>query len=169
MSKIITLFIIIATIVILFLSLSDTKNMRVIELNNISHKPLNMEIGKYQDSDCGMIIDNLTYASQVISPDGKTWFFHDHGGMAHWLWDKSFKDKVFIWVMANDTKRWIDGKTAWYSKNDITPMQYGFGAYEHKKSDFIDFKTMQLLMLRGETMANPLIYKKLFGADNGNN
>jgi len=28
-----------------------------------------------------MVIDSLEYASEVIAPNGNTWFFHDHGGM----------------------------------------------------------------------------------------
>jgi hypothetical protein len=42
-------------------------------------------------------------------------------------------------------------------------MGYGFGAYEFKQDGFIDFKTMKLKMLRGETMNNPAIRKKLLG------
>lgn len=34
-----------------------------------------MVLNKFQDSDCGMVIDTLDYASQVIAPDRKTWFF----------------------------------------------------------------------------------------------
>jgi hypothetical protein len=108
-----------------------------------------------------MIIDSLDYASQVVSQDGKTWFFHDIGGMIHWLEDKTFKQNATIWVMSRDTKKWIDGKTAWYSTDENTPMLYGFGAYKNKKDNLINFKTMQLLMLRGETMANPHIKKQI--------
>jgi hypothetical protein len=42
-------------------------------------------------------------------------------------------------------------------------MGYGFGAYEKKQAGFIDFQTMRLKVLRGETMNNPLIRKKLLG------
>ena len=77
---------------------------------NITQTPLEIILGKYQDSDCGMIIDSLEYASQVVASDGKIGF-HDHGGMLNWLKDKSFKDSAKIWVMSKDTKRYIDGKT----------------------------------------------------------
>ena len=53
-----------------------------------------MVLGKYQDSDCGMIINDLTYASQVSSDGKKTWFFHDHGGMANWLNQKDENLKI---------------------------------------------------------------------------
>jgi hypothetical protein len=110
-----------------------------------------------------MVIDDLSYASEVVAPDGKTWFFHDHGGFVHWLSDKKFKDEAVIWAMSRDTKRFIDARKAFYSLTDTTPMGYGFGAYEHNASGRIDFKTMSLRMLRGETLNNPSIKKQLLG------
>lgn len=159
-----TIFIIIGIIIVLFLSLSRSQNMTVVYVGNDDKKPITIELGKFQDSDCGMVIDDITYASQVVSPSGKTYFFHDHGGMANWLSNKEFKDEAIIWVMAKDTKRYIDGRTAWYSRTDHTPMLYGFGAYEKKQDGFIDFETMFLHMVRGEHLANPKIKKQLLGA-----
>ncbi|QKF77530.1 hypothetical protein [Arcobacter defluvii] len=158
-----TIIVIIAIIVIIFLSMSNSKQMVVLKEGNTTQTPLDIVLGKYQDSDCGMIIDNLDYVSQVVAPDGKTWFFHDHGGMANWLKDKAFKDEAKIWVRTIDTKKYIDGRTAWYSQTDITPMRYGFGAYENKQDGFITFEEMSLKMLRGETMANPVYKKELLG------
>ncbi len=153
----------VAIVVGVFLSLASSQNMTVIEKGNTALKPLPMQLNKYQDSDCGMVIEDLVYASQVVAPDGRTWFFHDHGGFVHWLEDKPFKDDVKIWVMSVDTHRWIDGKKAYYSRTDTTPMGYGFGAYEHKKEGLIPYEQMRLLMLRGETLNNPLIKKQLLG------
>jgi len=154
---------IIAIIIAIFLSLASQQNMIVIKQGNLKQIPLMMQLHKYQDSDCGMVIDELDYASQVVAPNGKTWFFHDHGGFVHWLADKSFKDSAVIWVMSRDSKRWIDGRKAYYSLTDITPMGYGFGAYEFKQDGFITYDTMRLKMLRGETLNNPLIKKQLLG------
>jgi len=160
-------FLIVATIVLiivtLFLSLASKQNMIVIKEGNIERIPLAMELNKHQDSDCGMVIEDLEYASQVVAKDGKTWFFHDHGGFVHWLADKDFQDDVVIWVMSKDSKKWIDGKNAYYSLNDITPMGYGFGAYEFNKNGLVSYDVMRLKMLRGETMNNPLIKKQLLG------
>lgn len=147
-------------IVTIFLSLAKVQNMVVIKEGNLKQLPLKIALHKYQDSDCGMVIEDLTYASQVIAPDGKTWFFHDHGGFIHWLEDKPFKDEAVIWVMSRDTNKYVNARTAYYSLNEITPMGYGFGAYEKKQEGFVDFKTMSLKMLRGETMNNPKIRKK---------
>lgn len=158
-----TVFVIIALIILIFLSLGKTQQMVVIKEGNLKKLPLEIVLHKYQDSDCGMVIEDLAYASQVVAPDGKTWFFHDHGGFVQWLEDKPFKDKAVIWVMSRDTKKWIDARAAYYSLNEITPMGYGFGAYETQQDGFVDFETMRLKMLRGETMNNPKIRKKLLG------
>lgn len=164
--KFIPLFVIlslVALIVTIFLSVASQKQMIVIKEGNVKKVPLEMVVNKYQDSDCGMVIDNMDYISQVISPSGKTWFFHDHGGFVKWLEDKEFRDSSIIWVMSRDTKKWIDGRSAFYSLVDKTPMGYGFGAYEKKAPTHVDFDTMRLRMLRGETLNNPHIRKQLLG------
>ncbi len=155
--------ILVAVIAVVFLSLAKNQNMTVIHEGNLERLPIQMKLNKYQDSDCGMVIEDLDHASQVVSRDGKTWFFHDHGGFVNWLKDKSFKDDVVIWVMAKDTHKWIYAKEAYFSLTDITPMGYGFGAYENKIDRMIDYDTMTLRMLRGETMNNPQIRKQLLG------
>ena len=158
-----TIIIIIAIIITIFLSMSKNKQMIVLKEGNHSQIPLEIILGKYQDSDCGMIIEDMTYASQIVAPDGKTWFFHDHGGMANWLKDKTFKDNAKIWVMTKDSKKYIDARTAWFSRTDVTPMGYGFGAYETKQNGFIDFEEVILKVLRGEDLRNPFIKKELLG------
>jgi hypothetical protein len=160
---ILTLITIIAIIIIIFLSMSNKKQMVVLKEGNLQQNPLEIILGKYQDSDCGMIIDNMDFASQVVAPDGKTWFFHDHGGMANWIKDKSFKDNAKIWVMTKDTKKYIDGRLAWYSRTDSTPMKYGFGAYASKQDGFLTFDEMTIKMLRKEDLRNPYIRKELLG------
>ncbi|AXK48807.1 hypothetical protein CRU87_04615 [Aliarcobacter trophiarum LMG 25534] len=153
--QILTAILIITIILIIFISMAKEQKMVVIKEGNTSLTPLEIVLGKYQDSDCGMIINDLTFASQVISNDGKTWFFHDHGGMANWLNSKDFKNSAKVFVMSKDTKRYIDAKTAFFSTNEITPMRYGFGAYENNQDGFISFEEMNLRVLRKETLANP--------------
>jgi nitrous oxide reductase accessory protein NosL len=150
-------------IVTVFLSLAKVQHMVVIKEGNLKKLPLKMELHKYQDSYCGMVIDELDYASQVVAPDGRTWFFHDHGDFVQWLENKDFKDEAVIWVMSRDTHKWIDGRKAYYSLDEITPMGYGFGAYEQKGEGMVDFETMRLKMLRGETLKNPKIRKQILG------
>jgi nitrous oxide reductase accessory protein NosL len=154
---------VVLAVVMLFLSLASSKKMVVVQEGNIEQKPIEMRSGIFQDSDCGMVIDDLADASQVISKSGKSWFFHDHGGMIKWLEDKEFRESAKIWVMSRDTKRWIDARGAFYSLVDKTAMGYGFGAYEKENKGYVNFDTMRLRMLRGETLRNPLIRKQLLG------
>jgi hypothetical protein len=155
--------IITAIIVTLFLSLASTKKIIIVNDGNLKQIPIEVEIGKFIDSDCGMVINDLTDLSQVIIKNGKSWFFHDHGGLVKWLEDKEFKDSAVIWVMSRDTKKYIDARAALYSLTDKTAMGYGFGAYENRKDLYVDFDTMRLRMLRGETLKNPSIKKQLLG------
>ena len=145
---------ILAIVVILFLSLSQKKQM-IVTLENPNKTPIKLDKNKYQDAFCGMVIENLEYASQVIRDDGKSWFFHDHGDFVEWLKDKPFANRVMIYVHTRDTKRWMDATKAYYTDSEKTPMGYGFGAYEHKKPGMIGFDTMRLRVLRGETMKDP--------------
>ncbi|MCW8894376.1 MAG: hypothetical protein OQK48_04990 [Sulfurimonas sp.] len=153
----------VAIIVTLFLSLATSKKMILVQEGNTKQIPIEMKKGIYLDSDCGMVIDDLKDTSQVISSSGKSWFFHDHGGMVKWLEDKEFKNSAKIWVKTRDTKKWIQARKAHYSLTDTTAMGYGFGAYENKKDSYVDFDTMRLRMLRGETLNNPSIRKQLLG------
>lgn len=146
---------------IIFISMSKSQDMIVIKSGNLDAKPLEIKLGHFQDSDCGMVINSLEYTSQVVNKDGDTWFFHDHGGMVKWLELKEFKNEATIWVWAKDTNKWLDGRKAWYSKTDTTPMRYGFGAYENKNDNFISFDEMSLKMLRGENLTNPYVRKQL--------
>lgn len=150
-------------IVATFLSLASAKKFIVTQNGDLAQLPILMQAGIFQDSDCGMVINDMRDISQIITKSGKIWFFHDHGGMAKWLEDKEFKESAKIWVMSRDTKKWIDGRAAYYSLADETAMGRGFGAYENFREEYVDFDTMRLKMLRGETLRNPLIKKQLLG------
>ena len=154
-----TIAIIFVVIMFLFIAMSKSQNMTVVLKGNNTQNPVEIVLGKFQDSDCGMVINQIDYASQVISKTGKTWFFHDHGGMVNWLKTKEFKESAVIWVKSLDTKKWINGRTAWYSRNEKTPMLYGFGAYENKMDKLITYDKMFLHMVRGEHLRNPKMHK----------
>src|SRR5690606_4013102 len=124
---------------------------------------LPIEMGNTQDAQCGMIIDSLEYAAQAIAPDGRTWFFHDLGGVALFLAGKPFEHEAVIWVHTLDTQSWIDGREAFYSRTEKTPMFYGFGAYEKPQAEFVDYNEMRAMMLRGENLTNPAVRRRLLG------
>jgi hypothetical protein len=160
-NKIVLPVIVLAICITLFLSFADYEKLITIQKGNIEQKPLNIIPYKMQDADCGMVIESLKYTSQVVAKNGYTWFFHDIGGMINWIERNQFEHKPVIWVYSLDTKEWIDGYKAYYSINESTPMQYGFGAYKNKQKKLIDFDDMKLRMLRGENLTNPIVRQKI--------
>ncbi|MCH9812760.1 MAG: nitrous oxide reductase accessory protein NosL [Epsilonproteobacteria bacterium] len=158
-----TILIIIAVIVILFLSMAKKEQMVASIENNHAKKAIKIIPGHFHDIECAMTIESEHFAAQAVSPSGKTWFFDDVGCLINWLEDKTFKDEAVLWIHAEDTEKWIDARKAWYTRTDPTPMHYGFGAREKAGKDLIDFETMRLLMLRGENLTDPRIRKKLLG------
>ena len=157
------ILIIIAIIGTIFVSLAKEQKMITVIEGNFDKKPLAITLGKYQDSYCGMVINEIDYAAQSITDDGVTRFFHDVGDVVDFIKDKSYRQSVKIWVWAKDSKKWIDARKAYYSTNELTPMKYGFGAYENKKDNFIDYNEMFLRVIRNETLRNPKIRKKVLG------
>lgn len=166
MKKLIPLFIVLvimSIIAVVFISMAENKQPVSIVKNNIEKKPLPLKVNFTNDAYCKMLITTKRNSMQVVSPDGKTWFFDDPGCMVLWLQDKPFKADAKLWVYTIDTKQWIDAKTAWYGIKDKTEMYYGFGARENKTEGSIDYREMELRMLRGENLSNPKIRKKLLG------
>lgn len=158
-----TILIIIAIIVILFLSMAKKEQMVAVVEGNSAKKALPFIPNHYHDVQCAMTVTHENFACQAVAPNGKTWFFDDIGCLVNWMKDKAFKKDAVLWTHAEDTGNWIDAKKAWYTRTDPTPMHYGFGAREHFKEGMIDFETMRLLMLRGENLTDPRIRKKLIG------
>ena len=112
---------------------------------------------------CNMPIASKKDSAKVINGKDVT-FFDDVGCAILWLKEKNIEVKnIKFMVYSIDSKKYIDGEDAFYSINDKTPMNYGFGAYEQKKAGFIDFKEMQIKMFRGENLTDPKIRKKVLG------
>ena len=157
---IIIIILLILAIIIIFSWLGGSQKMIVVYEGNRNRASVEMTVGKFQCSECGMLINDLNFASQVVAPNGKTWFFDDNGCMAVWLSARPFKETAIIWVKDLSSGGWIDGKAAWYSRTDETPMSYGFGAYRTYREGLIAFTIMQQAMLKGETMANLSLRKE---------
>ncbi len=147
----------------LFYFVMDFSTTIVVVPNNKTLRPLEILPNTYQDAHCGMILIDTNFAAQVILPDGRTWFFHDQGGVPLWLEKRSFKNSAKVWMHSKDSRKWIDGYRAWFSLRDETPMLYGFAAYEKKQAGFISYNEMRLKMLRGENLLNPFVKKQLLG------
>jgi copper chaperone NosL len=135
------------------------------DIDNKEAKPLEFKDNKIQCPQCHMYLVGKKYTAQAIDIHHKTHFFDDPGCLILWARDNNIDiNTLTLWVYTLDTKKYIDMRKAFYSINDKTPMEYGFGAYEKKQDGFIDFKTMRLRMLRGEHLLNPKIRKKILGS-----
>ncbi|PLY09498.1 MAG: hypothetical protein C0626_11040 [Arcobacter sp.] len=84
---------------------------------------------------CRMVISEKKFAVQVINPHtNKTFLFDDLGCAISWFeeenqpWIKEAK----IWINDAHNGSFIDAKEAIYTKENITPMGYGFSAYTQK-------------------------------------
>ncbi len=152
-----------ALLAALLLLLFGCENKTVVISGNTAQEAINFQKGGVRCSECQMVIEDYPYTAQLVTPEGKTYFFSDVGSFVKWQQGKDFKGNEKVWVWALDTKRWINAKAAFYTTNEITPMEYGFGAYENQTETMIDFDTMKMKMLRGENLTNPAYRKKVLG------
>jgi hypothetical protein len=158
--KVAVFVLIIAVAAVLFFSSGAVETKRYVYKGNTEHKVIDIRPGTYQCSECNMDIKDMNYAVQIVTKDGKTYFFDDIGCAVLWL-EKDASQVARIFTRTLDTHRWIDAKKAWYSRVDATPMGYGFGAYERKKEGLIPYEEMKLLMLQGKNLHDPFIKKRL--------
>lgn len=153
----------IAAIVVTVLSRAREQQTVTVHEGNTQMRPIEMKLGRFQDTQCGMTIVRPDDSAQVVSPKGKTRFFDDVGCMVLWIENRPFQEDAVIWVYARDVHGWIDGRKAWYSLSDDTPMRYGFSPYKEKKEGLVDFEMVKSRMLKGENMKNPRIRRALLG------
>jgi len=154
---------VIGVIVAMFLSVENKDKITLKMSGNTKQEAIDIIPHKMQDPHCMMILNSQNHSAQATSPSGNTWFFDDIGCLILWIEDKSFKEKATLYAFSADSKKWIDARKAYYILGVKTPMMYGFGIYEKSSPKSIDFKTLRIKMLQGETMANPKIRKKILG------
>ena len=152
--------IVIAVIIILLVSFGSSEGARYVYKGNTAYVPVKIQPKEYQCSECNMDVEALSYAVQLITQEGNTYFFDDIGCVVLWL-EKNHPDVHSVLTQTQDTHRWIDVKKAWYSRIAASPMGYGFAAYENKKPSFIPYEEMKLLMLQGKTLHDPFVKKTL--------
>ena len=148
------------SLLIIALFLFGCENNTLVRSGNLEQKPLKFDFKTTRDADCGMVVAGLKFSAQVIAEDGRTWFFHDPGGVAKFLDGKDFAEKSVLWFYTMDSERWLRSEDVFFSTYDETPMGYGFAAYEFKQDGLITYEEMVLKMLRGENMTNPALKKK---------
>ncbi len=114
--------------------------------------------------ECHMPLPASNKNTAFVEQNSKMTYFDDVGCMVLWAKENNIDlEKVKVKVFTNDTKKYEDAFKLNYRIDEKTPMHYGFGAYEHKTKNTIDFNEVILRMLRGENMANPKIRKQILG------
>lgn len=83
--------------------------------------------------ECGMKVDpSSKFVSYIETIDGKQLFFCDIGDMLSSLNKKKYETKE---ISVRDYKEggWIDGKSAYYVRNQkfVTPMEWGIAAFKN--------------------------------------
>lgn len=155
--------ILISIICILFFTMDFGEEMTVVKYGNTEKKPLEIALDKFKCSECGSVVKSLINTSQAIMPNGTTYFFDDLGCMFLWLNKQKNKDQIIVWVYTEDTQNYVLAQNAWYSRLALSPIGYGFGAYERRTygEAAYHFDEVQLFAIRGETLLNPIINQLL--------
>jgi len=126
-------------------------------------KPVAFQPSRTTCPECHMALKGFQDSAELIEGK-KVKVFDDPGCMVLWMQKRGIDPKkAKIFVYTRDSKRWIPAQRAFFSQTDATPMGYGFGAYEKREKGRIDFETMRLRVLRGLTLKDPKIRKKLLG------
>lgn len=148
-----------SVLALLIVTMDISESRVLVRHGNTQKEPLEIVLEKYICIESRVPIVELFNSAQAVLPSGDTYFFNDVGNVLLWLERQKNKNEIVVWVYAQDTERYVLAKDAWYSRVEITPMGYGFGAYEFRlygKADYY-FNEIQLFALRGETLLHPMI------------
>jgi len=101
---------------------------------------------------CRMIISDPRFAAEIRGgPKHRIFKFDDIGDAIHWLEAQSWKDDADteIWVMSvKDGKTWLDARKAWYLPDQISPMDYNFGAVAEKQDKSLNWTQMKKAVIK---------------------
>ena len=155
--------VLLGVIALLIFTMDIGESRVLVHHGNTQKEPLEIVLERYICTESKVPIRELFNSAQAVLPNGDTYFFNDIGNVLLWLGRQKNKEEIVVWVYAQDTNRYVLAKNAWYSRVEITPMGYGFGAYEYHAYGQADyyFSEVQLFALRGETLLNPMINELL--------
>lgn len=95
---------------------------------------------------CNMLISDARFVAEVRGgPKRKLFKFDDIGCAVNWLNDETWaaEAETEIWVAdmssTRETVIWLKARDAHYLHGEMTPMNYGYGAYAAAKPGSIDF------------------------------
>ncbi len=81
---------------------------------------------------CKMAISERKFAVQAVDRKGRVYKFDDIGCLILWQHLEHPEIKFAkIWIKDAKSGKWIDARSAKYVAGLVTPMGYGFGAYEN--------------------------------------
>lgn len=152
-------FLLLGVVALLVFTMDISESRVFVRHGNTQKEPLEIVLEKYVCTESRVPIAELFNSAQAILPNGDTYFFNDIGNVLIWLGRQKNKDEIVVWVYAQDTEHYVLAQHAWYSRVEITPMGYGFGAYEFRlygQSDYY-FSEVQRFALRGETLIHPMV------------
>jgi copper chaperone NosL len=112
--------------------------------------PGEVKLGRDACENCGMIISDPRYVSELRLADGKLHKFDDVGDAVEWLAKHCVQpaDAKEFWVMDSaNGKTWLDGRSAFYRPAE-TPMNFGWGAVAASGPDTLAFEAMRERVLR---------------------
>lgn len=122
---------------------------------NKDQLPVDFAWGQVECPGCRMTIRDPHYAAQVIEPGGRAHHFDDIGCAILWVRPKPWRKEARIWVNDVKTFKWIDAKKAsWIYPDPKTPMGYGFAATASPVENALDYKTVKIRMVIGNTLLN---------------
>lgn len=110
--------------------------------SQIDTKPKDVKFDREICERCKMIISDRNYVAQVVNPkDGKSYYHDDIGCAILWFEESNilWKDEAIIYVADAKTGKWLDAKNAFWTYGAITPMNFGFSAYENKQDGVENF------------------------------
>lgn len=87
---------------------------------------------------CKMIISDRNYAVQIVNKvDGKRYYYDDIGCAILWFKENqlAWEEDAVIYVTDAKTGKWIDAKKAFWTYGAVTPMNFGFSAFEEKQTN----------------------------------
>lgn len=98
--------------------------------------PPELNLGRDICERCGMIIEDVRFASGYRLGDGTSRIFDDIGGMLAWAELSGEFDEARMWVHDYDSETWIDATTATFvfSSDLMTPMAFGIAAFSTKEA-----------------------------------
>ncbi|MDR0408602.1 MAG: nitrous oxide reductase accessory protein NosL [Campylobacteraceae bacterium] len=119
--------------------------------NKTDMSPKDIKIDRDICAHCKMVISSANYAAQIVTKDGKHYFFDDIGCALTWLnlQNITIEGEAYIYVADFESTEWIDAKKAYYIDGANSPMHYGFAAYKNAVDgkDNLNFSHVKKIIL----------------------